>query len=78
MNNLCIINCADSDNGIDYFTKGLVVSELYPSGKSDYCHTFSPNNIALFEGNCVNNAYVRIQKNCAELGNYVCVDGACV
>ncbi|MBS3118966.1 hypothetical protein J4417_04820 [Candidatus Woesearchaeota archaeon] len=68
--------CEDSD-GQDFFTKGTVKSYLYPSGKEDYGYTFGVTTY-LMEGICKNNKYLRIQKDCKELGNFEYKDGACV
>src|SRR3989344_2950078 len=68
--------CQDPD-GKDYFTKNSVASNLYPVPKEDSCVTIGGKTY-LLEGICSSNKYGWIQKNCAELGNYKCVEGACV
>lgn len=72
-------SCKDSD-GIDYFSKGIVNTNVYPEGKEDYCKTFSNGKTYLMEGKCsTKNKYIYIQKNCGEFGNkYLCNDGVCL
>ncbi len=69
--------CQDPD-GKDYFTKSSVTSNLYTELKEDSCVTLMNGKTYLFEGICQDNKYGQLQKNCAELGNYKCVNGACV
>ncbi len=70
--------CEDSD-GVDYFTKGTVTSNIYTNGKEDYCHTFPNGKTYLMEGKCVDNKYQYQQKSCGEIGDgYVCEEGKCV
>jgi hypothetical protein len=71
--------CGDPD-GVDYFTPTTVTTDMYTSGKEDYCYTYpSSGKTYLFEGTCKNGKYVWIQKNCKELGSeYSCQAGACV
>ena len=70
--------CEDSD-GIDYFTKGTVTSNIYTTGKEDECKTFSNGKTYLMEGKCVNDKYQYQQKSCGEVGNdYVCEEGICI
>lgn len=70
--------CTDSD-GVDYFTKGKVISDLYPDGIYDSNQTFSNGKTYIMEGACNNaNQYVVYQKNCQEFGSeYSAVDGIC-
>lgn len=74
--------CTDSDNGADYLTKGVVKTDLNPSGIEDYIYTFGDGLKYLFEGACSsNNQYMYYQKNCNELGAKYVADvaaGACV
>ena len=73
------VNCVDSDNGLDFFTKGTVISSEYPEGIEDYGYTYTTTDkIYLHEGTCADNKYKAISKNCAELGKYEYKDGACV
>ncbi len=74
--------CTDSD-GVDYFTKGVVKTDIHPEGIEDHLETFSNGKIYLLEGGCSkDNVYMYYQKNCAELNVggkvYVAKDGACV
>ncbi len=71
--------CKDSDNGNNFIEKGLVTTNIYPQGKEDSCHTFSNiNKTYLFEGQCKDNKYQYLQKDCTELGeDYSCNNGAC-
>lgn len=72
------VTCFDSDSGADFTVKGSITSTLEPLGKEDYCYQFSEGREYLFEGMCINNDYVYVQKNCQELGeNFVCMDGVC-
>ena len=70
--------CEDSD-GLNYTQKGVVKSNLYPSGKEDYCYTFPNNKTYLMEGKCKDNKYSYMQKNCGEMGEWECdiKKGAC-
>ncbi len=70
--------CNDPD-GVNYFKKGKVTSDLYPNGIEDYAYTFSNSKTYLMEGGCSSDKkYVVYQKNCKEFGqNYNAVDGAC-
>ena len=71
--------CEDSDEGTEFLVKGIVTSNIYITGKEDYCHTFSSGKTYLMEGKCVNNKYQYQQKNCGELGSeFVCNEGKCV
>lgn len=70
--------CSDSDGGKNYLLKGKIKTASTPKGKDDYCYTFPEGKTYLFEGRCINKKYQAIQKNCAELGNYSCVSGACI
>lgn len=71
--------CNDNDNGIDFFTKGVVTSDLYPNGKTDYSYTFSNGKTYVIEGACNSSKkYYYAQQNCAELENYKVGDGICV
>ncbi|MBT3705207.1 hypothetical protein HOG17_05515 [Candidatus Peregrinibacteria bacterium] len=71
--------CEDSDNGLDYYNFGTVVTDTKPGGVDDYCYTFSNGKTYLMEGTCKNGKYIRHQKNCKELGmKYDCLEGACV
>ena len=70
--------CEDSD-GIDYFTKGVVKTNLYPDGKEDFSYTYPNGKSYVFEGACSNtNKIFYYVKNCAELGDYKAEDGVCV
>lgn len=70
--------CNDSDNGANYLIKGIITTNLNPTGKEDYCYTFPTGKEYLMEGGCKNNAYMYYQKNCAELGaKFKCGSGAC-
>lgn len=70
--------CQDSD-GTDYFTKGIVKTDLRPEGIEDYTYTFPSGKTYLLEGACsADNQYFYYQKNCEELGNYEAKNGACV
>lgn len=70
--------CKDSD-GIDYFSKGIVTTDVYPQGKEDNCKTFSNGKTYLIEGKCFNNKYSYMQKSCSEAKKgYLCVEGTCV
>lgn len=68
--------CTDSD-GIDYFTKGTVTSNINSTGIVDYTYTFSDGKSYVMEGACEGTSYIYYQKNCAELGAYVAGDGIC-
>jgi len=71
------VACQDSDGGINYPTNGWVT--YLGKTTEDSCYTFGSGKTYLFEGACVNDKYVKYQKNCKELGSeYSCVDGACV
>ncbi len=79
-NGVCVKEawCEDSDNGLNYFIKGVVNSNIYPNGKEDYCYPNLNGETYLFEGRCKNGKYSAIQKNCNELGaGYECVEGTC-
>ncbi len=71
--------CKDSDNGVNFLTKGIVTTNVDLKGKADYCTTFSGKEY-LIEGTCSkNNQYGFSQKSCKEIGGkYSCLDGACV
>ncbi len=70
--------CEDSDKGGNFFEKGIVKTNIYSNGKEDSCYTFPNGKVYLFEGQCKNNKYQYVQKNCAELGeDYICEDGRC-
>lgn len=70
--------CNDPD-GIDYFKKGKVTSDLYPNGIEDYTYTFSNGKTYVIEGACSSDKkYVVYQKNCKEFGDgFVAMDGMC-
>lgn len=70
--------CTDSD-GIDYFTKGIVKTDIHPEGIEDHLETFSNGKTYLIEGGCSDDkVYMSYQKNCKELGaNYDASDGSC-
>ncbi len=70
--------CKDSDSGADYQIKGIVTTNLEPTGKEDYCNTFSDGKEYLMEGACSGNKYIYYQKNCKEIGGkYQCGSGVC-
>ena len=72
--------CTDSDGGKDYFTKGIVKTDLNPEGKEDYIKTFSNGTTYLMEGFCSSkNQYAYAQKKCFDFGKkYYAKDGACM
>lgn len=72
--------CKDSDNGDNFFEKGIVKSNIYLFGKEDSCYTFPDSGKTyLFEGRCKNNKYQYLQKDCKELGkDYACNKGTCI
>ncbi len=68
-----LVWCNDTDNGLDYFKKGTVFSNVYANGKEDECKEFSNGKVYLKEGRCKNNKYSYQQKKCGELGsNFYC------
>lgn len=70
-----MINCTDTDGGKDYFSQGTVVSgdKVY----DDECKTRGKND--LIENYCKDNGRRGKEGiSCASLGDYSCVDGACV
>lgn len=76
------IFCFDTD-GINYLTKGKVISAFYSNWQEDYCYIFGEGTPQqqklLFEFACANNEHLVYQKDCKEMGlNYDCVNGACI
>lgn len=70
-------DCIDTDEGASFFTQGRVKASNATPPIADYCTTINKKEY-LMEGICKNNKYIWQQKNCKELGSYLCNDGACV
>ncbi len=69
--------CNDSDSEKDYFTKGIIKSNIHPQGKEDYCQAFASGKTYLMEGYCKNNKHIYQQKDCESFKS-VCLGGACL
>jgi len=82
-----LVECTDAD-GKDYYKKSRII--VTPKAQDtfddlnlkdelkDTCYDFNTGTEYLIERTCNGDQPSYIQKNCAELGNYECDNGACV
>ena len=67
--------CTDSDGGVDFFTPGTVTWRM-SNGVVNMSDDFCIGNDGLLEWYCPGPGTEFVF--CSSLGNYTCVDGACV